>query len=472
MVAATPRLRFAPSPTGWLHVGGARTVLFNWLVARQQGGEMLLRIEDTDTERNRPELTDDILAEISWLGLSWDGEVVHQSDRFDLHTKAADELTALGRTYWCDCTAEQVQQRARERSGPPGYDGHCRDRGLAQGPGTALRFRTPDEGTTSFEDLVRGTVSFENAKLEDFVLVRSNGVPTFLLANLVDDSEMGITHVVRGEEHVNGTPKYLLIAEALGLDYRPVFAHLPVLVNEARKKLSKRREAAAVSVAEFRENGFLPEAMVNYIGTLGWGAPDGVEIRPLAEVVELFRLQDVTPSPAFFDVKKLTHFNAEYIRALDTEEFIARARPFFRHGEATEAALRPLAGLAQERVRVLTEVEPMVEFLLGDDVAIDDESWQKAVVKLGEPAAAMLDAAIAELSECAWEPDAIKAALETATQAAGIVKADGSPQLPKSQGPVRVAAMGRSVGLPLWESLGVLGRDRTLERLRAARSRL
>jgi glutamyl-tRNA synthetase len=212
--------------------------------------------------------------------------------------------------------------------------------------------------------------------------------------------------------------------------------------------------------------------MVNYIGTLGWGAPDGVEIRPLAEMVELFRLEAVTPSPAFFDVKKLTHFNAEYIRALDTDEFIARARPFFRYGDATEAALRPLAKLAQERVRVLTEVEPMVEFLMTDELAIDDASWQKSVVKLGERGAAMLDAAIAELSGCAWDRDGIEAALQAASRAAGIVNAEGNPQLGKAQGPVRVAAMGRSVGLPLYESLGVLGRDRTLERLRAARSRL
>jgi glutamyl-tRNA synthetase len=472
MVAASPRLRFAPSPTGWLHVGGARAVLFNWLVARQQDGDMLLRIEDTDTERNRPELTDDILTEIRWLGLEWDGEVSHQSDRFHIHTKAARELYAQGQAYWCDCTAEQVQQRARERGGPPGYDGFCRDRGLAQGPGTALRFRTPDEGTTSFDDLVRGTVSFDNAKLEDFVLLRSNGTPIFLLANVIDDADMGITHVVRGEEHVNGTPKYLLISEALGLDHRPVFAHLPVLVNEARKKLSKRRDSVGVAVAEFREAGYLPEAMVNYLATLGWGAPDGVEIRPLPEIVELFRLEDVTPSPAFFDVKKLTHFNAEYIRALDTDEFIARARPFLTHGEATEGALRPLAGLVRERVRLLTEVEPMVDFLLVDEVVIDDDSWQRSVVKLGERAAAMLDAAIAELSECAWERDPIEAALLTASRAAGIVNAEGNPQMSKAQGPVRVAVTGRSVGPPLYESLVVLGRDRTLARLRAARSRL
>jgi len=193
---------------------------------------MLLRIEDTDVERNRPELIDNIFEMIEWLGLGWDGEPVHQSDRLDLYTAAAEKLLAEGRAYWCDCTAERVQARARKRGGPPGYDGFCRDRDLERGPSTALRFRTPDEGSTGFDDLVRGEVRFENAKLEDFVLLRSNGTPTFLLANIVDDADMGITHVVRGEEHVNGTPKYLLMAEALGLGYRPAFAHLPVLVNE------------------------------------------------------------------------------------------------------------------------------------------------------------------------------------------------------------------------------------------------
>jgi glutamyl-tRNA synthetase len=470
MAAASPRLRFAPSPTGYLHVGGARTVLFNWLVARREGGEMVLRIEDTDTERNRPELTDDILEQIGWLGLAWDGDPVHQSDRLHLYTKAADELSAAGRAYWCDCTPEQVQQRARDRGGPPGYDGFCRDRGLGPGAGAALRFRVPDAGSTTFADLVRGQVTFENAKLEDFVLLRSTGIPTFLLANTVDDADMGITHVVRGEEHVNGTPKYLLIAEALGLDHHPVFAHLPVLVNEQRKKLSKRRDS--VSVAEFRAAGYLPEAMVNYLATLGWGPPDGVEIRPLAEIVDLFRLEDVTQSPAFFDTRKLQHFNAEYIRALDPDTFVERARPYVAHGEATEAVLRPLAEFVRDRVRLLTEVEPMVDFLRDDTVTFDEASWQKHVAKHGERAAAMLDAAIERLAGCAWEAPAIEAALLDATEEAGFVNAEGNPQFAKAQGPVRVAVTGRGVGPPLYESLVVLGRGRTLDRLRAARAAL
>jgi glutamyl-tRNA synthetase len=471
-MSPSPRLRFAPSPTGYLHVGSARAVLFNWLVARREGGEMLLRIEDTDVERNRPELVDNIFEMIEWLGLGWDGTPVRQSERFDLYMAAAEKLLAEGRAYWCDCTPDQVQARARERGGPPGYDGFCRDRNVERGRSTALRFRTPDEGSTGFDDLVRGAVTFENAKLEDFVLLRSNGTPTFLLANIVDDADMGITHVVRGEEHVNGTPKYLLIAEALGLGYRPAFAHLPVLVNEQRKKLSKRRDS--VSVADFRDQGYLPEAMVNYLATLGWGPPDGVEIRPLAEIVELFRLSDVTQSPAFFDVRKLQHFNAEYIRALDEEAFIERARPFFGHGDATEEVLRPIASLVQERVRRLTEVEPMVDFLRLDSIdgSIDAASWEKGVLKLGERAVAMLDAAVAELASCDWDAAAIEGALEAAARSAGFVKAEGAVDMRRAQAPVRVAVTGRSVGPPLYESLAVLGRERTLDRLRAARRKL
>ena len=470
MTSSTPRLRFAPSPTGYLHVGGARTVLFNWLEARRTGGEFVLRIEDTDTERNQPELTQNILDMLQWLGLTWDGEPVHQSERFDLYQQAAGRLRDAGRAYWCDCTAEQVQERAKERGGPPGYDGHCRERGLEQGPTTALRFRTPDDGATTFDDLVRGEVTIENKTLEDFVLLRSSGTPTFLLANIVDDADMGITHVVRGEEHVNGTPKYLCLAEALGLDYRPVFAHLPVLVNEARKKLSKRKDS--VSVQEFLDAGYLPEAMVNYLALLGWGPKDGVEIRPLAEIVERFRLEDVTPSPAFFDTKKLQAFNAEYLRALPTAEFEERARPFLTKGDPAAAALAPLAALVQERVRLLSEVEPMIAFLLDGELEIDEDSWQKAMVK-GKAAPEMLDATIAGLRAVdPWEAEGIRAAIEAAATTVGLVNAEGQPQLSKAQGPVRVATTGRSVGPPLFESLEALGRDRTLARLDAARGRL
>ena len=363
-----------------------------------------------------------------------------------------------------------MQARAKERGGPPGYDGFCRDRGLPQSDATALRFRVPDDGTTSFTDMVRGEVTFENKTIEDFVLLRSSGMPMFLLSNAYDDAAMDITHVVRGEDHVPGTPKYLLIRDALGLGRPEVFAHLPMLVNEGRQKLSKRKDA--VSVADFAAEGYLPEAMVNYLALLGWGPKDGVEIRPLAEIVELFRLEDVTPSPAFFDVKKLQHINAEYIRALPVDEFLERTRPFLTRGDAALETLRPLAALVQERVRLLTEVEPMIAFLLDDDVVIDDDSWTKAMVK-GKAAPEMLDASIAALEAIdPWAAEGIRAAIEGAAVGVGLVNAEGQPQLSKAQGPVRVATTGRSVGPPLFESLQALGKERTLDRLRAARARV
>jgi len=466
------RVRFAPSPTGYLHVGGARTVLFNWLFARHEGGEFLLRIEDTDTERNRPELIEAIFDSMRWLGLDWDGDPVHQSARTDVYVAAADQLVSAGRAYACECTPEQVQERATARGGPPGYDGFCRDRGLPVGPGRALRFRTPDDGATSFSDLVRGDVSFENAGIEDFVLLRSNGTPTFLLANIVDDHFMAITHVIRGEEHVNGTPKYLLLAEALELGFRPVFAHLPLLVNEQRKKLSKRRDD--VAVGDYRTRGFLPEAMVNYLALLGWGPPDGVEVRPVGELVELFRLDDVNPSPAFFDVKKLTHVNAEHIRGLDVEDFLARATPFLSGGAPAEAALRAMAPLVQERVRTLDEVDAMVDFLWLDEPEMDQASWEKELVN-GKAGSAMLDESIerfAALGPDGWNAAAIRTSVEDATVALGFVNAEGNPQLAKTQGPIRVATTGRRVGPPLFEALELLGHDRTLDRLRSARARL
>jgi glutamyl-tRNA synthetase len=438
------------------------------MYARQNDGEMLLRIEDTDVERNRPELTDNILEMIRWLGLGWDGEPIHQSERLDLYREAAAKLEAGGRAYWCDCQPSDVQARAVERGGPPGYDGHCRERALAPGPGRALRFRTPDEGVTEFADVVRGDMRFENRTLEDFVILRSSGIPTFLLANLVDDADLGITHVLRGEEHLNGTPKYVLLGEALGLDHHPVLAHLPILVNEQRRKLSKRRED--VSVADYKAKGILPEAMVNYLALLGWGPPDGVEVRPLDEMTSLFRLEDVNPSPAFFDVRKLLHINGEYIRALPTDEFLARADEFITGGEPARQALRALAPEVQERVATLAEAEGYVDFVHLDEPAVDESAREKAM-RDGR-AAAMLDATIAGLESTEWTVDAVEATVRAAALAAGYVNAEGNPQLAKAQAPVRVAVTGRGVGPPLWQSIVAVGKERVLHRLRAARARL
>jgi glutamyl-tRNA synthetase len=452
------RVRFAPSPTGYLHVGGGSTALANWMFARQQGGEYLLRIEDTDTERNRPELTENILEMLDWLGLRWDGEPVRQSDRGELYAAAAEKLRASGHAYYCECTAEQVQARNKAAGGPPGYDGFCRDRGLGSGPGRALRFRAPDEGSTAFTDLIRGDVSVENRTIEDFVLLRSNGTPTFLLANIVDDADMEITHVLRGEEHLNGTPKYLLLSDALGLDYRPAFAHLPLLVNEQRKKLSKRRDD--VSVADYKARGFLPEAMRNYLALLGWGPPDGVEVRPIDEMVDLFRIEDVNSAPALFDIKKLTHVNGEWIRRLDTADFVERAREYVI-GDDERSALAALAPLAQERVKVLDELPDYFDWVHGP--VEDPKSWDKAM-KL-PTAADALDEIIAAYEDAPWERDELHARFIALAE-----RLEVSPS--KLQGPIRVAVTGRLVGLPLFELLAYLGRDETLARLRAGRVRL
>ena len=466
------RVRFAPSPTGFLHVGSGHSALANWLFARHTGGEFLLRIEDTDAERDRPELVGNVLEMLQWLGLQWDNTPPRQSERRQLYVDAAAKLVTGGAVYACECTTEQVQARNKESGGKPGYDGFCRDRGLEPGPGRALRFRTPREGRTSWIDLIRGEVSFANSDIEDFVVVRGNGAPMFLLANCFDDADMGITHVIRGEDHVNSTPKYLLLQEALGLPRPEAFAHMPLLVNEGRKKLSKRRDD--VSMADYRDRGYLPEAMVNYLALLGWGPADGVEVRPISEIVEQYRLEDVNASPAFFDQKKLTFVNAEHIRALSTDEFLERARPFLTLGEPAVEALRSLAAEVQERVRTLTEVEPMIEFLVVDQPEMDEASWTKAVTK-GKAVPEMVAATIARLDAVpadGWTPDRLEVEVRGAAVDAGIVNEAGEPQLSKAQGPVRVAISGRTVGPPLWESLAVLGSARTLARLRIMQDKL
>jgi glutamyl-tRNA synthetase len=456
-----PRCRFAPSPTGYLHVGSAQSALFNWLFARGSGGEFVLRIEDTDAERNRPELTDNILDMLRWLGIDWDGEIVHQSDRLDRHLAAVAKLEADGAVYWCDCTRDEIDARNKARKdGRTGYDGHCRDRGLEKAPGRALRFRVP-EGKTSWVDKVRGEVTFDNVNIDDFVVARSSGAPLFVLANTVDDAETGIDHVIRGEDHVNNTAKYLQLWRALDFGEEPTFAHLPLLVNEQRKKLSKRRDP--VSVADYKARGFLPEAMRNYLALLGWGPKDDIEIRPIEEIVELFRIDDVSPSPAFFDEKKLLHINGEYIRALSTEDFIVRAAEFLPEGEEPLARLRELAPLVQERIKTLDEVPFYLSFLWVDEPELDDAAWKKA--SKDERAFTVLERVQERFAEADWTPEAVEAAVRGAGEDAGFINPEGQVQLSKAQAPVRIAVTGQRIGLPLWESITALGRERTLERV-------
>src|ERR1700729_2247009 len=329
-----PRARFAPSPTGYFHVGSARAALFNWLFVRQHGGTFILRIEDTDAARNRPEWTDGIITALDWLGMSPDEGPYFQSAQADVHAAAIEALWDSGALYACACTREEIDARTKLRAAAgdptPGYDGYCRDLGLPRGEGRALRFRTPDEGVTTVSDLIRGEVEFPNRATEDFICVKGNGKPLFALANVVDDRTMAISHVFRGEEHLPNTPKQIMLWQALdeatGADLPlPTFAHLPLLVNEQGKKLSKRRDPVAVEM--YREQGYLPSAFRNYLALLGW-SPGEDEIVPLEELIERFRIEDVQRSPAFFDIQKLTHMNGVYIRALSTSAFVAESRPW------------------------------------------------------------------------------------------------------------------------------------------------
>jgi glutamyl-tRNA synthetase len=457
------RVRFAPAPTGFLHLGSARTALFNWLAARQAGGTFLLRVEDTDVERSRRELIDVIFSALEWLGLDWDGDAVLQSTRFDAHLEAVDGLLERGLAYW----SEPVPEGDRERTGGRAYDPADRDRDLGPGPGRAVRFRVPEGESIGWTDRIRGDISFELANIEDFVIRRADGSPTFFIANAVDDAEMGVTDVIRGEDLINVTPKQLLLREALGVEGPPPrFAHLPLIVNEQRKKLSKRRDD--VSLLDYRDRGFLPEGMVNYLALLGWGPPDGVEVRldPLAEFPPMFAVEDINSSSAFFDAKKLRFVNAEHLRALGVAHFAERARPFF---EAVPWADRyhaetfgRIAGEVQTRVETLSEVPGYVDFLFLDDPEVDQRSWDKAMVP---EAAGWLDAVIAGAEVWPWR----SAELYEHTMA--LAEELGASRK-KFQAPVRVALTGRSVGPPLFESMEILGRDETLRRLRAARTRL
>jgi len=462
------RVRFAPSPTGFLHVGSARAALYNWLFARHTGGTFVLRIEDTDTERNREEWVDGILSSLAWLGLDPDEGPFRQSERTDLYRHAIDTLWEAGAVYACECSREEIDARTKGNA-TPGYDGFCRDRGLAR-EGRALRFRVPESGTTVVHDLIRGDIVFAHEAIEDFVVVKSSGAPLFVLANVVDDVDMGITHVIRGEDLLPSTPKGLLLWSALeGEDAAvPAFAHLPLLVNERRQKLSKRRDD--VSVESYRERGYLAAAMRNYLALLGWSHPQGHELLSVEEMVGAFELSEVNHAPAFFDLKKLEWMNKEYLRAMSVDDFVEAARPWLAPDRAPwppqrfdEGVFRTMAPLVQERVAVLDEVPAMVDFLFLEQPLIDEGSWE-AVVK-DDTAAAVLEAASAAYQESEWTAEALHRATQDLADGMG-------RKLNKVQAPIRVAVTGRRVGPPLFQSLEVLGREAVLARLRAARERL
>jgi glutamyl-tRNA synthetase len=468
------RVRFSPAPTGFLHIGNARTVLFNWLFARHTDSTFILRIEDTDVARSTQEAIDQIQAVMHWLGLEWDEGPILQSTRFDLYLAAAQRLIDAGHAYYCYCTAEEVQARneqAQKEGRPPGYDGRCRDLSAderaalaAQGKPRSVRFRTPDEGRSTFTDVIRGEVSVEWSTISDFVIVRSNGTPVFFLANALDDIDMGITHVLRGEDLIDSTHRVLALRRALGRDDQPVYAHLPLIIGPGGGKLSKRH--GATTVEEYRDAGYLPHALNNYLALLGWGPEDGREVLSIDELVAEFTLERVNTSAAMFDPKKLEFVNAAHIRLLDLADLVAAVLPFARsrYGDRLDIPRFEVGvELAQERATTLVQIADQLAFLFtpDDELEIDPTSWEK-LTKV-ERAADILDAVIAQIERDDFTGDAVD--VRPSIEALGLKPS-------KVMHVVYTAVEGREKGLPLFESIILLGKESTLRRLRTARSRV
>ncbi len=483
------RVRFAPSPTGSLHVGNVRSALFNWALARRFGGTLVLRIEDTDLARNTPEGYASVIDSLRWLGIGWDeGPEVGgpfapylQSDRFDQYAAAAERLRHAGKAYDCYCSQEEVDQRreaARAESRTSGYDGHCRsltreqvEAFVAQGRKPVLRFRMPDSAIT-FTDLVRGEITFLSEHVPDYVLVRANGHPLYTLVNPLDDALMEITHVLRGEDLLSSTPRQIALYDALaelGIGSgAPRFGHLPIVMGEGHKRLSKRD--AGSGLTEYVERGFLPEGVLNYLALLGWGIADDRDVFTMAEMAEAFDIRRVNPNPARFDMKKCEAINAAHLRALDVDDLTERMIPYLQRGGvlADEVSpqqrdlLRAAAPLVHERMTTLGESVAMLGFLFLDDAAFQRDPGDatkllnedgRGVVKAAHDALGALDA---------WEVGSIEEGLRRAL-------VDDLGLKPRHAfGPVRVAVTGRRISPPLFESLELLGRDRSLARLVSA----
>ncbi len=454
----SPRVRFAPSPTGALHIGGARTALYNWLYARGSHGVLVLRIEDTDRERSTPENVEQILDALRWLGLDWDDGPLSQAERAERHRARIDELVEAGRAYPDTATADDVRAY-KVANDNAGYRGEAKP-----GEGAAIRLRVPDEGETLVEDLIRGQVKFENRLQDDFVIARGDGTPLYNFAVAVDDADMGITHVIRGDDHLSNTPKQLLVLEALDTPV-PAYAHLPLLHGPDGKKLSKRHGAA--SVQELRAAGYLPAAIRNYLALLGWGADDDQTILATTELVEQFSIERVGKSSAIFDERKLRWLNGRYMRELPLDEYVdAVAGQLERDGHREAIADRELlaraCAIAQEKAQTLSELWPLIRFLFEPPVE-DDKAWSKV---MDAEATGNLAAAAKVLREVEpFDQSTIEAAL---TQVLELLETKPG----KLYQPLRVAITGTTVSPGIFESLAVLGRKTALERIDLALARL
>jgi len=461
-----PVLRFAPSPTGYLHIGGARTALFNWLFARHTGGTFLLRIEDTDRERSTPEAVDAILKGMEWLGLDWDGQTVYQFARAGRHRQVAEQLLAEGKAYKCFATATELDEmRAAQRAAgkPVRYDGRWRDRDPSEAPAGApfvIRLRAPQTGETIVRDVVQGDVRFANDQLDDMVLLRSDGTPTYMLAVVVDDQDMGVTHIIRGDDHLNNAARQLQIIHAMGWNI-PVYAHVPLIHGPDGAKLSKRHGALAVEA--YRDMGYLADTMRNYLLRLGWSHGND-EIISTDQAIAWFNLESIGRSPARLDFKKLDNLNAHYIRQMpdgalagEIERMLALETPQRELDARTkERLIRAMPGL-KERAKTIVELTQAAEFLYTDGLRALAPEAEKILTAEGRQTLAALTA---ELSESPWNA----AALEERARAFADAK---TLKLGQVAQPLRAALTGRTTSPPIFQVLEVLGKEESLVRLRA-----
>jgi glutamyl-tRNA synthetase len=456
------RLRFAPSPTGYLHVGGARTALFNWLLARKQGGTFILRIEDTDVARSTQESVDAILDGMRWLGLDWDEGPFYQSDNFPLYRQYVDRLLAEGKAYRCYCSAEELEakrEKAMAEGRKPKYDGTCR--GLAaDSPDKphVVRFKAPHDGVTSFHDLIKGPISFNNEELDDLIIQRSDGTPTYNFVVVVDDASMGITTVIRGDDHINNTPRQILLYESLGCPV-PQFAHVPMILGSDKTRLSKRH--GATSVMAYRDMGFLPEAMVNYLVRLGWSHGDE-EIFSREELIEKFSIEAVGRSAGVFNPDKLLWLNAHYIKTSDPERLAELLVPFLRErgvDPVGEPSLPAVVKTLQERAKTMLEMADGALFYYQQDLDYDEQVAAKHVTADSAAHLAHLVEQLARLGSFAH--DAIEGAFKEACSALGIKMGQIGPV-------VRIALSGGTVTPSIYEVMEVLGKDEVCRRLTRA----
>ncbi len=478
MSDAKVRVRFAPSPTGYPHVGNIRTALFNWLFARHNNGVFILRIEDTDRERLVNGATEAIIDSLRWLGLDWDEGPYFQSQRLALYREVAEELVKLDAAYYCYCSPERLQRVREEQmknKQPPGYDRHCRNLTRSQraelesrGIVPVVRFRTPIEGQTIFQDLLRGEIVFQNNTLDDFVLLKSDGYPTYHLANIVDDHFMEVSHVLRADEWLPSTPRHVLLYQALGWE-PPRFAHLPMILGPDRSKLSKRHGATAIT--EYMEAGYLSEAMFNFLALLGWSLDDKTELMDRDTVVRHFSLERISKNPAVFNKEKLDWMNGVYIRSLSLEEFIQRALPFLERGLSLKVP-RPLdkdyvsriMPLVQDRARTLGEVTQLTEFFFVEELEYEPKLLTERLTPTD--AAGFLRVTVSRLEVLSsWDAPSLEDLLRPLAEELRL-------KTGVYFGLLRVAVTGRTAAPPLFQTMEVLGRERCLKRLRVALEKL